>query len=70
MDISPLSGEAGVTLPSADIGGAADIDADVGGQVAVEEVIEAEGAKQMESGFGFSMPGLSVSCQILHRLYV
>lgn len=62
--------EPNVVLPS----GGVDVDASlpsggiqVGGggsaddPVAVEEEIQAVGAKQVESGFGFSMPGLSVS---------
>ena len=40
------------------IGAGINVDAE---PVAVEEAITAEGAQQVESGFGFSMPGLSVS---------
>lgn len=31
----------------------------------VEEMVQAEGVKDVESGFGFSMPGLRVSSKII-----
>lgn len=48
-------------------GGGLDSGVAVDTPVAVEETIQAEGAAQVESGFGFSMPGLSVSCFPLQR---
>lgn len=54
-----LSAAANATLPDASLSAEAPAGE---GQVVVEEMIQAEGAKQVESGFGFSMPGLSVCC--------
>ena len=62
-----VSAGADVQVPEVSVGGGADLPTGQvsveapSAEVAVEETIQAEGAKQVESGFGFSMPGLSVS---------
>lgn len=56
-DVNP---KVNITVPDAEIKAVTAADVEMPPPV-VEEMVQAEGAEDVESGFGFSMPGLRVS---------